>query len=361
MCRRAKSCVFLFTLLVAGMSPGYALAQSNENDASVLRQEARELYVKAVERLKAGRFAQARASFLAAWALEQHWSIALGLGECELEMGKHRDAAEHFDYALRKMPPEHESRAQAQDALKQTSMLVAKLEITVDVDGVELFVDGQSVGTSPLKIPVFVEPGDRTIEGRLPNREPSRTTIATRAGGAYPVRFMMAPGIEPGTPPSVEQAPPPKRDAGVAPVDAGPTEEGSNARTIVTWTGAGLTLAAAGIGLVYTLKASSASSDAESLQTRIDTELGSNGCRNSSSPLCTDLRDRFDERDDAATAATTAWIVSGVLLGGTLGAYLLWPEEESGNSGQTSSGTRWTWAPVVLPQGAAVSLQGSLP
>lgn len=330
-------------------------------DEPALKQEARDLYAKAIQRYRSGQFAQARATFLAAWALEQHWSIALGLGDCELRLNRYQEAATHLAIALRDMPPNHESRERATAAMREVRLHVAELRFDVDVDGVELFVDGKAVGRSPLPTPVFVDAGTHEVEGRLPNREPSRTTIDARIGGTYPVRFVMAPPASPPVSPPDAGTPDtdtPEQDAGAtAEADAG-TETTTDTRTIVTLTGAGLTLVAAGFGLAYTLKAGSASDDIDSLQKRIDTELGQSGCYQSASPLCTELEQRFDDRDTARSTAQLAWVFTGVLAGGTVAAYFLWP---AATEKQSSSGPRWTLIPAPVPGGAAISIEGSLP
>src|SRR5450432_3751077 len=52
----------------------------------------------------------ARASFQKAWELKRHYAIAANLADVELKLGRYREAAEHLEYALANLPPEHADR-----------------------------------------------------------------------------------------------------------------------------------------------------------------------------------------------------------------------------------------------------------
>lgn len=338
-------------LMAMGVSLGdvpFANAQPTEEDIAVLREEARELYRKGMTRFQSEQYAQARASFLAAWSLEPHWSIALALGDCLLKMGRHRDAAEHLDFALRHMPAEHATRPAAEQAMAEVRTRVAVLDIDAERKGVPIFVDGVRIGTSPLARPVFVEPGPRKVEARRPGQDTAIMTVDAVAGSTHPVRF------------AVEASPP----SDPLPDDPRPVHHDppSSTRIVVASTGLGLAVVAAGFGVAYSKKTSSASDDIASLQTRVDTELGPDGCSGSSSPLCSDLRSRFDDRSAASTRATVAWVASGALLAATAVTYFAWPED--GGAARDEGRRRraqWTLAPVLMPDAAMISWQGRLP
>jgi hypothetical protein len=317
-----------------------ASAQPTEEDISVLREEARELYRKGMTRFRNEQYAQARASFLAAWSLEPHWSLALALGDCALKMNRPRDAAQHLSFALRGMPKSHPSRAPARQAFDDVRKRVATLQVDVDRAGAEVFLDGIRIGTSPLEEPTFLEPGRRTIEARFPDRDPAVVTLDAVAGATHPVRLQ----LEVATPDGSTRTPNPEPST--------PREEpASNTKNVVLWTGLGLGVAAAGVGLVYTMKASTASDDISSLQGRIDRELGPAGCAGSTNAICSDLDARFDDKNDASSRAAIGWIASGVLLGATTVVYFAWPEERR----------EVALLPVIGPNGAMVTWQGRLP
>jgi hypothetical protein len=326
----------------------FAHAQPTEEDIAVLREEARELYRKGMARFQSGHYAQARASFLAAWSLEPHWSIALALGDCFLKMGRYRDAAEHLDFALRGMPPTHASRPPAEKAMAEVRTHVAALTIDAEREGVAILVDDVRIGISPLAGPVFVEPGRRKVEARSPGHDTVTISVDAVAGSTHPVRFPSE------TPVSVV---PPREEP--QPVRQDPP---SNAKYVVLGTGLGLSAVAAGFGVAYLKKKSAASDDISSLQGKIDRDLGPDGCLGSSSALCSDLQSRFDDESAARTRATVAWAAFGVLLVATPVTYFAWPEDDHAAREQGKrQGGQWTLAPVLTPDAAMISWQGRLP
>jgi hypothetical protein len=157
-----------------------------------LSDTARELFVKGVKAYEQGKWDQCRAALLAAYAIKRHAQIAGNLADCELKLGKHRDAAEHawfFLHALRPDAPA-ERRAGAQAQLKEAQQKVVTLRITIDVAGAEVIVDGQSVGKAPLEAPVFVEPGRHTIEA-LRAEGAARATIEAGRGESRDVALVL--------------------------------------------------------------------------------------------------------------------------------------------------------------------------
>lgn len=160
---RATPCLLLAGFLCA-LVVTVPLRASAGSDA--LTDKAATLYDEGIAAYKKSKWAEARASFLAAWSLKKHWQIAASLGDCEAQLGLYRDAAEHVAYFLRNAPPER----QTSDANKLSSLARAKiatLVISVDANGADVAVDGKVIGKAPLEDPVFVEPGHHVVEARL--------------------------------------------------------------------------------------------------------------------------------------------------------------------------------------------------
>src|SRR5688572_17441641 len=72
-------------------------ASTNATKAEELSRKGRELFV-------AQDYAGAYEAQLAAWQLKKSFDIAANLGQVELKLAKHRDAAEHLAYALDHFP-----------------------------------------------------------------------------------------------------------------------------------------------------------------------------------------------------------------------------------------------------------------
>ena len=122
------------------------------------------LFEEGVAAAQAGQREVAYEKLKAAWALRQTYDIAANLAVVENALGKHRDAAEHFQFALQNFPPisEPEKRALLEKGLAAARAKVGELKINV-APGAEVEVNGRSVGVSPLKAPVFVDPGQATV------------------------------------------------------------------------------------------------------------------------------------------------------------------------------------------------------
>ncbi|MDI1430157.1 hypothetical protein [Polyangium sorediatum] len=160
---------------------------------------ARELFEEGLVLYGAERFHEAHAAFVAAWSLKKHHQIAGMLGDCEMRVGKYRDAAEHLTYYVREYPKGRPTAKvqRARELLDEAKRHVGTLVIRVDEPGVDVLVDGKPVGQSPLVDPVFVDPGSRLVEAQ---RGPAAKlqTVEVSAGSTYTVRLVLtAPPASP--------------------------------------------------------------------------------------------------------------------------------------------------------------------
>src|SRR5262245_11666729 len=64
-------------------------------------EKARELHAQGDRLYERGEYARAHTAYVAAWSLKKHYQIAGNLGDCEVRIGKYRDAAEHLSYFIR--------------------------------------------------------------------------------------------------------------------------------------------------------------------------------------------------------------------------------------------------------------------
>ena len=150
---------FVCALVVAVSAPCFA-------DTDALTDKAGSLYDEGMAAYGKSKWAEARASFLAAWALKKHWQIAGSLGDCEAQLGLHRDAAEHLAFFLRLAPSERRSEA-AKRLLTIARSKVGTLVVDADAPDTQIVIDGRVVGKTPLEDPIFVEPGHHEIVARL--------------------------------------------------------------------------------------------------------------------------------------------------------------------------------------------------
>lgn len=329
-------------LALAALLPAQAAhAQTLPNaalDESVV-EKSRELYREANEHVQRKEWAKARAALLAAWSLGRHYSIAANLGECELALGRHRDAAEYLDFALRNWGTAFpEAKQKAQTMMDEALKRVAVVEVVSAVEGADITVGGVVMGRTPLKAPIFLDPGSHELDIWRPGVPHDVKTVTLAAGERTRIELGRAPK-EPKT-------------GSPAPGGDKRPEPAGHAKPIVVGTGAALTLVGATVAVVYMAKASNAESDAQALQQKRDAVYGPAGCLSSGgagSQICTDLASKLDDRDAANRIESLAWIGTGVFAAATVATYFLWPASEP-----SSVGVR----PVMAPGFAAVSFEG---
>jgi hypothetical protein len=141
-------------------------------------------------------WAKARDAYAKTWAIKQDWKLAANLGRAELNVGKHRDAAEHLDYFMREAPPNLATETpdewkELRDMLAKARVKVGALVITVEPAGAEVPVNGLPVGKAPLPGPVFVEPGAVVVEARADGYALGNASVKAVAGKEEAVRLVL--------------------------------------------------------------------------------------------------------------------------------------------------------------------------
>ncbi|WP_437488236.1 PEGA domain-containing protein [Sorangium sp. So ce1014] len=154
--------------------------------SEAMSDKARKLYIEGVAASEKGRWADAYASFVAAWALQKHYTIAGGMGTCELMLQRYVDAAKHLAIYVREIEKDAtataEERAAALKTYAQARAKVGAVELRVDVEDAEVRVGQEVVGAAPLLDPVFLEPGAHTITVRRQGYEPASVAVELKAG-----------------------------------------------------------------------------------------------------------------------------------------------------------------------------------
>ena len=130
------------------------------------------------------RLAEAEGFYLEAWKLKKSFDVAGNLGNLEADLKKWRLAAELLSYAIREFPAGGKP-AMRENLLKrmaEAQQHVGAFRIQVNRPGAEVFVDGVSVGTSPLVEEIWVEPGNHLVEARLPDFAPTQMNASCTPG-----------------------------------------------------------------------------------------------------------------------------------------------------------------------------------
>jgi len=186
---RTNSALTLLAVTLTWSAPSFAelpaLASTSPDEA--LSDTARELFAKGVKASQEQKWDQCRAAFLAALGVKRVAQIAGNLALCERKLGLYRDAAEHIAFFL-SVPPRSDAPPErwiaAEAVLREASARVTTVRVHVDVDGADVAVDEHLVGTAPLAVPVFLDPGPHTITARRDGYPTAREAVDARAGAS---------------------------------------------------------------------------------------------------------------------------------------------------------------------------------
>ncbi|WP_437837500.1 PEGA domain-containing protein [Sorangium sp. So ce1153] len=321
-----------------------APAAETENDA--LTDKVRELFDEGVKAANASKWSDAHVSFLAAWRLKEHYQIASNLGVAELKLGKYREAAEHLTWYLREAPASKvEQRRRAEQSLKEALAKVAQVTVEVEPAGADVTVDGAAVGKAPLRMPVFLNPGEHEVGARLDGHVPEKRGVTAKAGATATVSLRL-----------VAQAAAPAEQAGngqIAPrMPANPGDTSGPSKPLL-YTGIALTGVAAGLGAVFGIVSLNKESQAEDLHVVLENKDGPSACANGQNAAqCGEL---WSARKDAWTYTKAAWGCFGgaaAIGAATLIYYWTAPRQASGV-------TRAQVIPHLGPTGSGIVITGA--
>lgn len=297
-----------------------------------MTEKARQLFAEGVKAYLQSRWADARASFLAAWSLTQHYSIAGNLADCELKLGLYRDAAQHFALYVREMAKDRSTTPaelkDGEERYAQARTKVGRADVRVSLPGADVYVDGKLIGNAPLTDPLFLDPGRHMIEARGDGYPPARADVDAKPGVAQAVVLTLVHS----------PTPPPER------------------RSIVP----GVVLGSvAGAALVTGIVVVAVGANKHASNSKLGREI------EEAHRTCVDGAASFDPRcsslkDSASAADTLGRVGAGLLVGAGAAAvgsaiYFLWPESKP--RAPASSGVRVL--PAVSPSSSGVFVSGT--
>lgn len=277
-----------------------------------------ELYNAGVAAADKSQWPKAYEAFLAAWNMRQHPQVAAHLGRVEFKLGKHRDAAEHLAIFLREATDiDAPARERAQQMLLEAKGKIGTLTISANRDEAALFVDGVQVGVSPLALELYVEPGERQVEARLPGGEIAKLTTEVAPGSVRPVELTFAKSVAGPAPPANV----------VVPVVPPPVEVGSGCRTAIAIGGIAGAVVAGGLGIGFAVASNAKAGDRDDL---------ARPARCGASTSCAEYVSKYNvlevERSHLSNGAIWSFVAAGGLGVGTLVYVLLTPAPRRGEA-----------------------------
>ncbi len=326
-------------LLAIGLVQSSASANPSPDERD--RQESMLHFNAGNDAFSRGETHEAYREYLAAWRLYRAFDVACNLGRAEAELGKLSDAATHLAYCLDNFSasPQPELRAarlKYRELYRTVTAQVSKLEIEVEPDGAQVFMDGQKIGVAPLGRSLYVVPGQHSIQAHLPGYRDLERPVPATAGETRELRLSLVP---------LEPEPLPSAAAGAEdpaqPGDVAGEAPRFDAHRVVLLAGSALTLAGAGFGVGFYIQGAKLSDEATMLRTEIrqsDPDQD-NPCSRNGDPACPRLADTIERRDRAWNISAAGFVTMGAAGLGTLAAWLWWPEDE-GTVANPHSGSR---------------------
>lgn len=361
-------------LATALLVPGAARA-ADDDEATL--EMARERFREGVGYFDRKQFAKARAAFLQAYALKPHPAVLLNLAQSELRSGYEADAAKHFIMFL----GEHDAatpaeREAAEEGLASAKASVHELTVSADTQDADVRVDGENVGRTPLRDPIFLSPGKHTVELQKGDQRKSSNVIAT-AGDSTNLDLSLRP--EPAAPaelPRAAEAAPSQADLGPeaeAAVDIGPSPGRKSffswlGSTPLAWVTTGITLAGVGTGIGFAVAANQHYGNADSASEQIVRQAGADMlatagiCRNPPTSeyrdACNAVQDETEKGDKLKRAATVGFVVGGLAAAGTVVFYFV--SRSSRASARGAPSRHVALSPWLAPGSAGLVIDGDL-
>lgn len=320
-----------FTSLSLALTVTLASSRASAQD-DFMRKEAQQRFQEGTALMGDGKYEQARAKFVQAYATTKVPNVIFNLARCEHLTGRHLEATRHYREYLRVADPKkatQRERDEVEGWLKETAKHVARLDIAAPA-GAHLVVDGERVGDAPLPEPIDVARGKHSVLAESNGKRltadvdaaagaTTKVTLAEEAPAvaAAPLTSATASG---GSPETDTMTPPPRE-----PAPSG--WPGTKTAGVITWVGA----IAAGVTGGLLLKAGGDRADEGRAAT-----AGVSSCVGVSSPACDEGASAASASSDLKTGGAIALVGAGALA--VTGAVLFfWPRGDRAAAGQSTT------------------------
>ncbi|MEO7037111.1 MAG: hypothetical protein ABI548_24370 [Polyangiaceae bacterium] len=393
---RLRSLLCLSLWCAAVLSPTLAAAappavRAGDEDATAV---ARERFKSGVAFFDKKEYEKARLAFLQAYALKKHPAVLLNLAQSELRSAHEADAAKHFASYLRESKETTDAEQQAAQAgLNAAKAVVAEVDVSVDTDGAEIYIDGTLEALSPLPGPVYMTAGTHSVEARKGDKS-NATQVSAAAGKQLKATITLAPpaAAPVATSPTAGATPPPEMPA--------PENEKGTRKPFFKWlvsspvglVGLGLTGVGVGAGIGFSIASTKAYSNSDSVADQInaaaakDSDLAqpdtTNLCNDPSGWLtmqgyaasnktpalkdraaeynsaCAKFPDNVHKGDTFKTLSTVGFVVGGVAAVGTIIYYFVDPSAKAPAEARAGS-RRMAFVPTITPGQAGLTVLGS--
>jgi len=170
---------------------------------------ARARFKEGVALAEQGRFEDARAAFLQAYALKKHPDVLLNLADSCLKSNHILEAERYFSQYLREATDAKPEKKQAAEKGRQDARAkLGRIEISAP-NGTEVTIDNERIGITPLDGPVYVEPGAHAVKFKASDGTTDSQSVSLLAGQQQTAKFKSPGGTTPpAVPPTTPTTPP---------------------------------------------------------------------------------------------------------------------------------------------------------
>ena len=242
--RRARAAVVTLAvaMLLGSARPVLALG----NDASASTEVAASHFRHGVALYKDGDYEGALVEFRRAQEVSPNYRVLYDIGQSLYQLQRYADALKAFeDYLAQggaQLSPAR--RAGVEADLRALHARVGYLDVIVNVEGAEIRVNDQVVGTSPVAAPILVSVGHRRVSVSKPDRVPLERFIDVAVGDRAKIVFDLPAPVVAAPAPAPNAALPareePKVPASPAPSSNAPESSHSSSLAWVPWTATGV-------------------------------------------------------------------------------------------------------------------------
>lgn len=143
---------------------------------------------------KEDKFAEALAEFERAYEIAPHPLVLYNIAGCHRELSNYAESVKYSRRFLEegKGVVSKARLATAQTELEAVLARIARVTVTVPVEGAELMVDGVSVGTFPLEMPLILPPGEHRLQARAEGYRDAERTMRLASGDELEVALTLA-------------------------------------------------------------------------------------------------------------------------------------------------------------------------
>jgi hypothetical protein len=342
------------TILIMTAPSGLGCVHAGAAPEPPARAEGRRLFEQGKQAAQSKQWNKALDLFRRAYAAVPSYDVAANLGHVALKLNKNAEAARYLWISLHSFPPS-ESQAkrgsiqELYDSAKRNSATVIP---ELQPKNADVLVDGAELERRAGE-PVFLEPGQHFVTAQADGYEPVNQVIEAVAGGELTVEFELPKSREATPAAASSGSDRPKRARRAAEEPSDPTQgphtlQRGSGLYLGLIIGGSVTLAAAGVGVGYTLSANKSQRKAEDIVEEVG---GPSGCADPSSRpgACDRLTEEADAVDRKRNTSYVALGVAGAAALGTV-TYLFWP----GLSGSASTSAEVR--PTLLVGGGSTGL-----